>query len=243
MHGHGMKLSLRSYGERVVTHAHEFHQVAFPVAGELDHRIGPIAGTLSARRFGVIPRGEQHAFRASGRNCFLVLDTDWPVVGKGPAIRTLDATLAELVRYAARELASRTLPAALNFHLAALLAGKVQQSNADASPSDEPVEQALAIMTARYAERLTVAELAEAAGLGSSQFHAIFRRRTGKSPAEMLADLRLDSASIMLRETKLPIAEIALAVGFSDQSALTRCLRRRRATTPLALRRGGAAGA
>jgi transcriptional regulator GlxA family with amidase domain len=43
----------------------------------------------------------------------------------------------------------------------------------------------------------------------------------------------------MLRETRLPIAEIALAVGFSDQSALTRCLRRRRATTPLALRRGG----
>ena len=102
------------------------------------------------------------------------------------------------------------------------------------------MERALAVMTSRYAERLTVAELAAAAGLASSQFHALFRRRTGKSPAEMLADLRLDSAGIMLRETALPIAEIALAVGFSDQSALTRCLKRRRATTPLALRRGAA---
>jgi AraC-like DNA-binding protein len=237
MHGHGMTLSLRSYGERMVTHAHDFHQLAIPVTGTLEHRIGPIAGTLSARRFGVIPRGEKHAFRASGRNSFLVLDTEWPVAGRRPAIRTLDASSAELVRYAAQELAARTLPAALAFHLAALLAGKVQEAAADASPGDVPVERALAVMRARYAEPLTVAELAAAAGLAGSQFHVLFRRRTGKSPGEMLADLRLDSASLMLRETRLPIAEIALAVGFSDQSALTRCLKRRRATTPLAVRR------
>ncbi len=80
--------------------------------------------------------------------------------------------------------------------------------------------------------------MAEAAGLGASQFHAMFRRKTGKTPYETLADIRLDHACALLHDTTLPIAEIALSVGFSDQTALTRCFRRRRATTPNAVRRG-----
>jgi transcriptional regulator GlxA family with amidase domain len=94
-------------------------------------------------------------------------------------------------------------------------------------------------MRERYAENLTVADLAEEAGLAASQFHALFRRATGATPARALAELRLDRAGELLCGTGLPIAEIALMVGFSDQSALTRCFRRRRGTTPERVRRGG----
>ena len=69
-----------------------------------------------------------------------------------------------------------------------------------------------------------------------SRFHATFRRETGDTPADRLAATRLDRAEDLLRETRLSIAEIALAVGFSDQSALTRSFRRRRGTTPAAFR-------
>jgi transcriptional regulator GlxA family with amidase domain len=96
--------------------------------------------------------------------------------------------------------------------------------------------RALAVIEERYAESLTVVDLARAAGMGVSRFHEQFRRETGHTPAEWLVATRLDRAEDLLRDTRLPIAEIALAVGFSDQSALTRSFRRRRGTTPAAFR-------
>jgi AraC-like DNA-binding protein len=236
---HGMRLSLRSYGEHVATHAHDFYQVVLPLVGTLDMRIGKTAGSVSPRNFVVIGRGAQHAFRAFGSNRFVVLEAGAPVACPGPAFRALDGTLAELVHYAGTELQAGALAPEPEFHLAALLAGKIRRSFGTAAGPADPVEQARAVMAARYAERLTVADLADAAGLGVSQFHAVFRRKTGKAPAEMLADIRLGHAGALLRNTALPIAEIALLVGFSDQTALTRCFRRRCATTPHAVRRSG----
>jgi AraC-like DNA-binding protein len=235
---HGMQLSLRSYGEHRETHAHDFHQIVVPIAGMMDTQVGEVAGSLSPRTLVVIAPGAVHSFRAFGRNRFVVLDADWPVAGRGAVFRAVDGTLADLARYTAAELASGNPGAAVEFHLAGLLAEKLRRSGGAASRSD-PVERALTVMTERHAERLTVEDLADAAGLGASQFHAVFRRETGRAPAAMLADIRLDRACAMLRNTKLPIAEIALAVGFSDQSALTRCLRRRRAITPDTVRRQG----
>jgi AraC-like DNA-binding protein len=232
---HGMRLSLRSYGERVVSHVHDYHQIVLPVAGTLDQRIGGVTAALSARHFAVIGPGVVHDFRACGYNRFVVLDADRPVAGPGEAFRTLAGTVTDLVRYAAAELTAGALPAAAEFHLATLLAGRLQREAA--VPPHDPVEMAVALMTARYGENLAIAGLAKGAGLGVSQFHALFRRKTGLTPAAMLADIRLDAAAALLRDTALPIAEIALAVGFSDQTALTRCFRRRRATTPYEVRR------
>jgi AraC-like DNA-binding protein len=233
----GLKLSLRSYGDRVVSHAHDFQQIVLPVTGTLDQWIGRMVGSVSLGHFAVIGRGVPHAFRACGRNCFIVLDADRPIVGVGPAIRPLGGHGTDLVRYVATELADGALGAGLEFHLSALLASKIQAAYGARSRGGDPLETAIALMQAEYAGKLTVACLAEAAGLGASQFHALFRRKTGKTPLDMLADIRLDQASTLLQATALPIAEIALAVGFSDQTALTRCFRRRRATTPNAVRR------
>ena len=149
----------------------------------------------------------------------------------------LDPELTGLVRYAAAELEGAALPASLGFHLAALLAGKLRDAESRNAAIADPIARSLGIMAARYPEPLTVAILAKAVGLGVSQFHALFRSRTGMTPAEALASARLDAAAAMLAHARLSIAEIALAVGFSDQAALTRAFRRRRATTPGALRR------
>jgi AraC-like DNA-binding protein len=149
----------------------------------------------------------------------------------------LDDSLAQLVRYADAELLSAGLGAEGEFHLAALIAGKIRRYFAAPAPRSAPVERALAVMRERYAERLTMRDLASAAGLGASRLHELFRRETGRTPGEILAQIRLDRAEDLLARTRLPIAEIALSVGFSEQSALTRSLRRRRGTTPAACRR------
>ncbi len=236
----GMKLSLRSYGAALVTHTHPFDQIVLPVVGRLENSVGGTTGMLSPDCLAVIGRGTPHSFRARDVNRFVVLDVRASPPVPGPAFRVLDRRLSELVRYTDAELSAGRLDTDSEFHLAALLLARVR---GDAARPRSPVARALALMAASYGTGVSIAALAEAAGLGVSQFHAAFRRETGKTPGEMLRDVRLDKAAALLRGTRLSIAEIALAVGFSDQSALTRCLRRVRGTTPDALRRNGGSGA
>ena len=76
-------------------------------------------------------------------------------------------------------------------------------------------------------------------GVSASVLHERFRLITGHAPIEYLQSVRLDEAERLLRASRLSIAEIALRVGFSDQTALTRALKRRRGVTPGAVRRVG----
>ncbi len=230
----GMRLSLRSYGDRMVTHIHDFDQLVFPETGAMESRIGTRAGELSPDCLAVIARGTPHSSRALRANRFVILDVESPSPVTGPVYRPLDRTLGQLVRYAAAELAMGKLPAETEFHIAELLIARIRKEVA-ARPAAS-VARALSVMTAQYGRNLSIGMLADASGLGISRFHEAFRHETGKTPAGALRDIRLAKAAAMLRETDRSIADIALAVGFSDQSALTRCFRRFRATTPNALR-------
>jgi AraC-like DNA-binding protein len=70
-----------------------------------------------------------------------------------------------------------------------------------------------------------------------SRLHALFQAELDTSPHAWLRDVRLARARTWLAETTAPIAGIALAAGFSDQSALTRALRDATGMTPGAYRR------
>jgi AraC family transcriptional regulator len=61
-------------------------------------------------------------------------------------------------------------------------------------------------------------ELAGLAGLSASQFTRAFRRSTGMPPHRWHLNERIRRAQQWMLETDQPLAEIALAVGFADQS-------------------------
>jgi AraC-like DNA-binding protein len=87
-------------------------------------------------------------------------------------------------------------------------------------------------MRERYAEALTLPELASLAGLTQFQLIGLFRRGTGLTPHAYLTQLRLEVARGRLRGGAR-IAEAALEAGFYDQAALTRHFKRRYGITPL----------
>ncbi len=68
---------------------------------------------------------------------------------------------------------------------------------------------------------LTVADVAAVAGVHPVHLARAFRRAFGCSPGEHLRQRRLARAQALLLTTRLPLAEIALRVGFSDQSRMT----------------------
>ena len=84
---------------------------------------------------------------------------------------------------------------------------------------------------------ITLTELAAAAGVSRFHFSRLFRQSTGFSPIAYVERLRLARAQDLLKLGKLPIVEVALAVGFCDQSAFTRRFHRHLGTTPAAFAR------
>jgi AraC family transcriptional regulator len=72
---------------------------------------------------------------------------------------------------------------------------------------------------------LRLARLAAECGLSVSQFARSFKRSFGSSAHRYLLAHRVETAKDLLLRSELPLAEIALRAGFSDQAALSRTFR------------------
>lgn len=88
----------------------------------------------------------------------------------------------------------------------------------------------------RLAEDLSLAELASEAGLSQSHFASLFRLSTGLPPHQFIVQRRVERAQSLLKSSTLSIEEIATAVGFYDQSHLTRQMQRVLSVTPRYIR-------
>lgn len=88
----------------------------------------------------------------------------------------------------------------------------------------------------RYAEPLTVADLAEAASLSRSHFSEQFRRAFGVSPHAYLLTRRLERAASLLRNTDYTVAYICVSVGLTSVGSFTTSFKRAFGLTPTAYR-------
>ena len=75
---------------------------------------------------------------------------------------------------------------------------------------------------AHLGDKIDIKELARLCFLSDSQFRIRFRKQFRLSPQEFVLRTRLLAASRLLTATDLPIIEIALQCGFTDQSYFTR---------------------
>lgn len=79
-------------------------------------------------------------------------------------------------------------------------------------------------------------DLAEVAQLSPAQLDRRMRKTFGLSPTKYLLRVRVETAAELLAETELPLAEVALAVGFYDQANLTHQFARLTNETPAQFR-------
>ena len=82
------------------------------------------------------------------------------------------------------------------------------------------------------ARDLRLATLAVECGLSVSQFARSFKRSFGSSAHRYLLAHRVETAKALLLSTQLPLAEIGLQTGFSDQAAFSRTFRGMVGTAP-----------
>lgn len=95
----------------------------------------------------------------------------------------------------------------------------------------EAVRRARDYLEAHPGEDVTLEQLASLAGLSVFHFVRVFRREVGLPPHAYQIELRVRRARELLRQG-LPPGQVAAALGFSDQSHLTREFKRRVGLTP-----------
>jgi AraC-like DNA-binding protein len=87
--------------------------------------------------------------------------------------------------------------------------------------STAAIERVVQHIHADLSQPLTLAELAELAGLSMWRFATVFRQQVGVAPHRYICRLRLERAQALIRDG-VPAATAATEVGFYDQSHLSR---------------------
>lgn len=99
------------------------------------------------------------------------------------------------------------------------------------------IDKVVEHIRSRLEERITVAELADVAGLSARQLHRKFIEFFGMSVQEFLSRTRIQAASDALLNSDDSIVDVALRFGFCDQSAFTQQFKKHVGLTPHRFRR------
>lgn len=234
-------------GLRTEAHGHASTSLVFGLSGGLEHMNGRCTGDLQPRTLLILPRESVHTDEVGPLGCSCLFVT------LGPA--KLDAihrytTILESVRFASG-VRIGSIAAALHqeswtddtvralaveglvYDLLACLAREPVPRNDRTAPWLAALRDRL---EAEFARPITLAGLARDAGVHPTYLGRAFARRYGISLSEFVRTRRIEWAMDQLRRSRDPVAEIAVAAGFFDQSHFTRCFKRVVGTTPVRFR-------
>ncbi|MBY8960191.1 helix-turn-helix domain-containing protein [Pseudomonas sp. MIS38] len=243
-------LTLRQYTHDLIVHSHDHAQLVFGLSGALDFEVEGQGSQVRQQSFVVVPGGAHHACGSPDGSRCLVLDVpDGPWLNDSlgehadasqrlldqPARLSLDAGQSQLVHWLANSPVTDPLIAQQGAVL--LLASLNHARPAEHSARRLPYAALDAHIEQYAAYPLQVADLAQIAGLSSARLHARFMAECGQTPMEYIRSRRLHKAVCLLRESALPIGEIASRVGYSSQSAFAAAVLREFGASPGQLRR------
>jgi len=123
---------------------------------------------------------------------------------------------------------------------ASLVADALQQLSArvwTGRQVDARVERAMDFMHSNLARKLSVDDVARAAGMSPRNLNHLFQQHLEMSPMRVLLDFRLDKACRLLRHDDASIEQVAEDCGFPNRYYFSRMLKQHRGTSPAAYRR------
>ncbi len=92
------------------------------------------------------------------------------------------------------------------------------------------------IIGARFADKLTISDIAFELGLSPGFFTRAFKAATGRSPQDYVMDWRVSRARALLSATDESLSVIACACGFASHAHMTAQFRKRLNATPSRIR-------
>jgi AraC-like DNA-binding protein len=106
------------------------------------------------------------------------------------------------------------------------LSSKAQEINWRAFEYYPPLARIKRYTEEHYPEEIPLPCAAEVAGMEATYFSAFFRKKVGIRYTDWLSCMRISHAIRMIESRDQPIAEVAMAVGFSDVRTFQRAFKR-----------------
>ncbi len=250
--GFSITEGVHTHGAELPWHHHETPTICFVLKGAFTEmwRGGSIACTRSTLK--ITPAGERHRNQFSrGDVRGLLIEADGMQV---EAIQPYAAVLDERVTSQGGLLAAiawriyeemRRMDAIAPLAIEGLLlelvasASRIRERHAG-SRRPRWLEDARDRIHSELAARPSLTGLAESVGVHPVTLARAFRRSLGCTVGEYVRGLRIERAAHQLTSTDLSLAEIALAVGFADQSHFSNLFRRHTGLSPFQFRRASA---
>ena len=88
------------------------------------------------------------------------------------------------------------------------------------------IHQSVQYLNAHYAARITLDEMAGRVYLSAAYFSRVFKKETGKTFSSYLNGVRIERSKEMLLHQNIRLTDIALLVGFEDQSYFTKVFKK-----------------
>lgn len=206
---------------------------------------------LAANEGWVLPAGasgmcefeDDHAFVSVEIDCDLLREAGRdPRQAVAPQFGRLDPLLLQMALTAATPPRSaptlylETMRHALVAHVAQVIQTAQPVSDTAGAVGDARLQRAVAYITDNLTRDISLETLASEAAMSPFHFSRAFKKATGKSPLQFLMAERLTHAKVLLRTTRLPVAEIAHRVGYQDVSRFGQHFKRQFGATPGSIR-------
>jgi AraC-like DNA-binding protein len=234
-----LNLEIRSYESENPHHAHDHAQLVLPVRGQMEIDVDGRGGSIDQSLAAVVRPGSVHSQLSHAGSRFLVLDCAPTLLETFQMGRLAQKTYVPISPATRRLIEFAELIGNKQLALGAPQLGSLLLSSLspDTFSSPSAIEQLIARLRANPGANWSNEVMAQVANMSMSQLHQRFRQMFGMSPQAWLTELRVQEAQRWLRGSSLPIVEIALRTGFSDQASLTRTMQRVSATTPAVYRK------
>ena len=95
------------------------------------------------------------------------------------------------------------------------------------------IQEAINFINSNYMNSITVNEIANHVNLSRSYLYKMFIKNLKISPQKYLINLRMYKATLLLKNTKIPIGEVASKVGYSDSLLFSKTFSKYFSMSPL----------
>ena len=101
------------------------------------------------------------------------------------------------------------------------------------------VKESIRYMDENYFRHdLSIEQIAQTSSLSVSHFRKLFKEVTGETPIQYLNQLKMKRAFDLLRQTNMPVSEIAETLGFENQYYFCNFFKKHAGISPLSYRNG-----
>ncbi len=248
----GISLTEVSYpgGFVMARHTHPQAYFTLALAGSYGEQAEGTSRVCREQTVVFRPAGEPHAsrFHALGGECLRVeLASEWiAALPRGLRLpeRSVDVSHGRASWLASQlheELRARdtAAPVAIEGLTLALLADVSRLPRLRTRSDPLWLHRVLDRIHAEYRTPVTLADLAVCAGVHPVHLARAFRQHRGSSVAAYVRRLRLEWCRRELRSSERPLADLAQAAGYADQSHFSRVFRKATGLTPKAYREAG----